>query len=247
MAIKGKGKTRAKQVARAPRREVVPVKPPFAQRTWVKATAAFIAGVFLVSMCWWVWENLDQDRNAQKAADARTKQQQTIQAWKAELQTDLADVAQVQGGSVPQIATTVQPALDALGHGKDPGVTAADMRTLAGQLDAAADKLAKFSVADMITEHDPDHDAFTADQVQVMTGAHAEIVAALRSFAVAAKLTGLALAAPKDQKDLVAAADEAMKTGQDLLTSGWTKYANASDAAGLPLALPQGLPAQSGS
>ena len=244
MAIKGKGKTRAKQVARAPRREVVPVKPPFAQRTWVKATAAFIAGVFLVSMCWWVWENLDQDRNAQKAADARTQQQQTIQAWRTELQTDLADVAQVQGGSVPQIATAVQPALDALGKGNDPGVTAADMRTLAGQLDGAADKLAKFSIADAITDHD---DVFTKDQVQVMTAAHAEIVAALRSFAVAAKLSSLAIAAPEDQKDLVAAADEAMKTGQDLLTSGWTKYANASDAAGLPLALPQGLPAQSGS
>lgn len=244
MAIKGKGKTRAKQVARAPRREVVPVKPPFAQRTWVKATAAFIAGVFLVSMCWWVWENLDQDRNAQKAADARTQQQQTIQAWRTELQTDLADVAQVQGGSVPQIATAVQPALDALGKGNDPGVTAADMRTLAGQLDGAADKLAKFSIADAITDHD---DVFTKDQVQVMTAAHAEIVAALRSFAVAAKLSSLAIAAPEDQKDLVAAADEAMKTGQELLTSGWTKYANASDAAGLPLALPQGLPAQSGS
>lgn len=244
MAIKGKGKTRAKQVARAPRREVVPVKPPFAQRTWVKATAAFIAGVFLVSMCWWVWENLDQDRNAQKAADARTQQQQTIQAWRTELQTDLADVAQVQGGSVPQIATAVQPALDALGKGNDPGVTAANMRTLAGQLDGAADKLAKFSIADAITDHD---DVFTKDQVQVMTAAHAEIVAALRSFAVAAKLSSLAIAAPEDQKDLVAAADEAMKTGQELLTSGWTKYANASDAAGLPLALPQGLPAQSGS
>lgn len=244
MAIKGKGKTRAKQVARAPRREVVPVKPPFAQRTWVKATAAFIAGVFLVSMCWWVWENLDQDRNAQKAADARTQQQQTIQAWRTELQTDLADVAQVQGGSVPQIATAVQPALDALGKGNDPGVTAADMRTLAGQLDGAADKLAKFSIADAITDHE---DVFTKDQVQVMTAAHAEIVAALRSFAVAATLTSLAIAAPEDQQDLVAAADEAMKTGQDLLTSGWTKYANASDAAGLPLAMPQGLPAQSGS
>jgi hypothetical protein len=243
MAIKGKGKTRAKQVARAPRREVVPVKPPFAQRTWVKATAAFIAGVFLVSMCWWVWENLDQDRNADKAAQAGTSQQQTIQQWRTELQTDLADVAQVQGGSVPQIATTVQPALDALDKGDDPGVTAADMTTLAGQLDAVAGKLAKFSIADAIT----DHDAFTKDQVQVITAAHAEIVAALRSFAVAANLTRLALAAPTNQDDLVAAANEAMKNGQDLLTSGWTKYANASDEAGLPLAVQQGLPAQSGS
>jgi hypothetical protein len=243
MAIKGKGRTRPKQPARAPRREAVPVKPPFAQRTWVKATAAFIAGVFLVSTCWWVWENLDKDRNADRAAEARTQQQQTIQAWKTELQTDLADVAQMEGGSVPQIATPLQPALDALDKNEDPGVTAAAMETLGGQLDDAAAKLAKFSIADAIT----DHDAFTQDQVQVMTAAHAEMVAALRSFAVAANLTRLAVAAPANQKDLVAAANEAMTTGQELLTSGWAKYSNASDAAGLPLALPQGLPAQSGS
>jgi hypothetical protein len=243
MAIKGKGKTRPKQVARAPKREAVPVKPPFAQRTWVKATAAFIAGVFLVSMCWWVWENLDKDRNEKQAAADRALQQQAIQQWKAELQADLADVAQVQGGAVPQIATTVQPALTAIGNGTDPGVTDDDMKTLAGQLDGAATKLGKFSLSDAITNH-----GFSADQVQAITAANTEIIDALRSFEVAANLTRLALAGSSGAQDeLVASASQAMKTGQDLLTSGWTKYANASDAAGLPLALPQGVAQQSGS
>src|SRR5512141_2296647 len=114
MAIKGKGKTRTKQPARAPRRAPVPVKPPFAQRTWVKATAAFIAGVFLMSMCWWVWENLDKDRNAKKAASDQAQQAEAIGAWRAQIESSLANLGQVQGGSVPQIAPTLQPALAGL-------------------------------------------------------------------------------------------------------------------------------------
>lgn len=242
MAIKGKGKTKTKQPARAPRRAPVPVKPPFAQRTWVKATAAFIAGVFLMSMCWWVWENLDKDRNAKKAADAQTQQQQAIGQWKAELESSLANVAQVQGAAVPQIAPTLQPALDALSKGTETGVTSADMDTLAGQLDDAVKALGKFKLSDAIKDK-----GFTVDQTQVITGGQAEILAALRSFQVAAQLTSLTLSTPGQQDELVAAATEAAQTGQQLLATGWTKYANAADAAGMPLALPQGLAPSSGS
>jgi len=242
MAIKGKGRTKAKQPARAPRRAAVPVKRPFAQRTWVKATAAFIAGVFLVSMCWWVWENLDKDRNAKAAANAQAQQQQAIGAWKAQLESSLANVAQVQGAALPQVAPTLQPALDALSKGTDPGVTASDMDTLAGQLGDAATKLVKFKLTDAIRDH-----GFTVDQTEAITGAEAEIVAALRSFQVAAQLTSLAVSTPGQQDKLVAAANQAASTGQELLISGWTKYSNAADAAGMPLPMPQGLAPASGS
>jgi len=242
MAIKGKGKTRAKQPARAPRRAPVPVKPPFAQRTWVKATAAFIAGVFLMSMCWWVWENLDRDRNAKAAADTQTQQQQAIAAWKAELESSLATLAQLQGAAVPQIAPTLQPALDAVSKGTDAGVTAADMNALAGQLDGAARQLEKFKLSEAIKDH-----GFNVDETQVITSGQAEIAAALRSFSVAAQLTSLALETSGQQDALVVAATQAVQTGQQLLASGWTKYANASEAAGMPLPLPQGLAPTSGS
>jgi hypothetical protein len=242
MAIKGKGKTKSKRPARAPRRAPVPVKPPFAQRTWVKATAAFIAGVFLVSMCWWVWENLDKDRNVRAAADAQAQQREAIETWRSQLETDLASIAQIQGGALPQIATTVKPAIDALQQGTDPGVTAKDMDTLAGQLEDAAKKLGKFQVADAIKDH-----GFDADQAGGITAAQTELTAAVKAYHVAAQLTSLALSTPGEQDALVAAASEALDTAQQLLTSGWTKYSNASQAAGAPLALPQGLSPQSGS
>jgi hypothetical protein len=242
MAIKGKGKTKPKQPARAPRREPVPVKPPFAKRTWVKMTAAFIAGVFLLSMCWWVWENLDQDRNAKAFANAQAQQRQAISAWTAELQADLANVAQIQGGAVPQIATTIKPALDALQQGKPPQTTAKDMDTLAGQLGDAAKKLGTFQVSEAIKDH-----GFTADQAEGITAAQTELLGAIQAYHVAAQLTSLALSTPGQQDAVVAAASESLDTAQQLLTSGWTKYANASNAAGAPLPIPQGLSPQSGS
>jgi hypothetical protein len=242
MAIKGKGKTKQRQAARAPRREPVPVKPPFGQRTWVKATSTFIAGVFLVSMCWWVWENLDKDRNAKAAANDRTLQQEAISQWKGTIDTDLADVAQIQGGAPPQVATTIQPALDALAKGKPPGVTTDQMKTLAGQLHDAAAKLAKFKLSDAISDH-----GFTPDQTSAITAAQTELVAALHSFEVAARLTGLALETPGQQDALVAAASTAMDNGNSLLIAAWTKYSNASSDAGMPLALPQGLSPTGGS
>ena len=242
MAIKGKGKTRAKAPARAPRRAPVPVKPPFAQRTWVKATAAFIAGVFLMSMCWWVWENLDKDRNAKQAASDQVQKQGAFTAWKTELETSLASLTQVQGASVPQIATTIQPALKALGDGTDPGVTAADMDTLEKQLDTAATKLEKFDLSGTITGHE-----FSFEDTEVITAAQAEIVAALRAYRVAAQLTSVAVSTPGNNDAIVAAAGQSLQTGQKLLESGWTKYANVASSVGLQLSLQQGLAAGSGS
>jgi hypothetical protein len=242
VAIKGKGKTRAKAPARAPRRAPVPVKPPFAQRTWVKATAAFIAGVFLVSMCWWVWENLDKDRNTKQAASDQTQKQGAFTAWKTELETSLASLAQVQGAAVPQIATTIQPALKALGDGSDPAVTAADMDALEGQLDTAATKLEKFDLSGTIAGH-----GFSTVDSEVITAAQTEIIAALRAYQVAAQLTSVALSTPGNNDTIVAAAGQSLQTGQRLLASGWTKYANVATSVGLQLSLQQGLAPSSGS
>ena len=43
MAIKGKGKTRSRPPARAPRPIPVVVKPPFFRRRWVQVVGAFLA------------------------------------------------------------------------------------------------------------------------------------------------------------------------------------------------------------
>jgi hypothetical protein len=242
MAIKGKGKTKPKQPARAPKRAPVPVPKPFAQRTWVRVMASFIAGVFLVSMCWWVWEGLDKNRN-QKAATAKlSQQQQAVLAWRATLEPTISSVGKVQGSVPPQVASTLQPAIDAIAKGTDPGVKATDLTTLEGQLNDAAKKLEKFNLTDAIANHE-----FDSTQIEVITSAHNELAAGLRSLAVAAGLTALAVEHPDQADALTAEASQAAATGRSLIELGWTKYSNVSSDAGVPLPVQQGLPGASGS
>ena len=240
MTIKGKGKTKPKQAARAPRRAPVPVKKPFFQRGWVKAVAAFLAGVLVLSLVWWTWEGLDKNRNSSEAADKLGQQRVALTEWKANLEPTLSSLGQIQGSAFPQIATSIAPALDALGKGTDPGVTAADMTKLSGQLDDAAKSLEKFKLADHIRDQ-----GFDASQADVILGGQADIIAGLRSLGVAARLVAVALETPGQQEALVAAARQAHDTGQDLIARGWTRYSNASSAAGMPLPVNQGLGAGS--
>ena len=242
MAIKGKGKTRSKQPARAPRHEPVPVKPAFARRTWVRVTAAFIAGVFLLSVTWWVWENLDKSSNAKAAANRAASQQHAISQWKARLEPALQGVGQLQGAASPQIATQLGPVIDALSKGTDPHATADDLTTLAKNLDDAANAVATITISDVITGN-----GFDRSQSDIITAAHSEILDGLRSLHVAAQLAALAIQTPGKQAALAAAAKEAYVTGQDLIQRGWTRYANISAAAGVQLPTLQGLPAGSGS
>jgi len=238
MAIKGKGKTRPRPAPRGPRHEPVPVKPPFFQRGWVKACAAFLAGLLVMSLAWWAWENLDKEQNSKDRTASQAQQQQALAAWgKGNLEPTLSTVGQLQGGGTPQIATNVGTALDNLKKGTDPGATAKDMTAIAGKLDKAAHDLDTFQVADAIANH-----GFDSAQVDVITTVQPEIASSLRSLAVAARFTARAIADPNDAA-LAADAKEAYDTGQTLLQRAWTSYTNISAVAGVPLqTAPQGLP-----
>jgi hypothetical protein len=236
MTIKGKGKTRQKQAPRAPRRAPVPVKAPFFRRGWVKAVAAFLGGLLVMSMVWWAWENLDKERNSKDLATEQSQQQQALSAWaKGNLEPTVSTVGTLQGGGTPQIATNVGTALDAMAKGDDPGATADEMIAEADKLDKAAKALDGFGVADAISGQ-----GFDSAQTDVITTVQSEMASALRSLAVAARLTARAIADPKDQEQ-VAVAKEAFDTGQSLLQRGWNSYANIAALAGVPLRGPQGL------
>jgi hypothetical protein len=197
MTIKGKGKTRQKQAPRAPRRAPVPVKPPFFQRGWVKAVAAFLGGLLVMSMVWWAWENLDKERNSNDLATAQGQQQQALSAWaKGNLEPTLSTVGQLQGGGTPQIATNVGTALDALAKGDDPGVTADDMTAIADKLDKAAKALDKFGVGDVISGHGFDSAQMAMAKEAFDTG-QSLLQHGWNSYANIAALAGVPLPAPQ--------------------------------------------------
>lgn len=234
MAIKGKGKTRQKQTTRAPRRAPVPVKPPLFQRGWVRALAAFIAGAAVVALAWWAWNSLQQEHADSDQAAKQALQREAVTAWgKQNLEPTLSSIGQLQGGATPQIATNVSAALGALQKGDDPGASPADMSTLADKLEKAAKDLDKFHVSDAISNH-----GFDSAQADVITTAQAEIAAALRDYAVAARLTGRAIDDPADTQ-LVTIAQDSYGTALALLQRGWTSYANIAAVAGVPLQSPQ--------
>jgi hypothetical protein len=237
MAIKGKGKTKPKQAARAPRRAPVPVKPPMFQRGWVRALAAFLAGVLVLSVTWWAWENINAERARDDVATAQGLQREAVTSWgKGNLEPTLATVGQLQGGGAPQIATDVSTALDAVDNGTEPDVTATDMAALGDELEKAAKELEKFDMSGAISDH-----GFDKSQTDVITTVQTEIASSLRTFAIAARLTARVIDDPADA-ELVADAREAYTTAQTLLQRGWNSYANIAAVAGVPLQAATGLP-----
>lgn len=246
MAIKGKGKTKSRQPPRAPRHEPVVVKKPFAQRGWVRGLVLFLCGVLVLSVTWWAYEGIDKQRNASEAASAQALQREAISAWKVNLEGTLSSVGQVQGGATPQIATDVGTAITNLGKGTDAGVTADQLSSEADGLEKAASTLAKFKLTDTVADH-----GFDETQTDLITTIQPEITAGLRSLAVAARLTAMAMQDPANADDLLAEAKTANTSGQDLIARGWSSYTNISTLAGLPPpvqqpigsggSLPQGL------
>ena len=229
MAIKGKGKTKSRQPPRAPRHEPVVVKKPFAQRGWVRGLVLFLCGVLVLSVTWWAYEGIDKQRNASKAASAQAQQREAVSAWKVNLEGALSSVGQVQGGATPQIAADVGTAITNLSKGTDAGVTADQLTSEADNLEKAATTLAKFKLTDTVADH-----GFDETQTDLITTIQPEITAGLRSLAVAARLTAMAMQDPSNADDLLAEAKTANTSGQDLIARGWSSYTNISTLAGLP-------------
>jgi hypothetical protein len=234
MAIKGKGKTKSRQVSRAPRREPVAVKKPFAQRGWVRGLVLFMCGVLVLSVTWWAYEGIDKQRNASKAAAAQGQQREAISVWKVNLEGTLATVGQVQGGATPQIGTDIGTAITNLGKKQDAGVTAKQLTAEADKLEKAAKTLAKFDLTGTIANH-----GFDATQTDLITTIQPEITQGLRSLAVAARLTATAMEDPANADTLLAQAKTANAAGQDLIQRGWSSYTNIATLAGMPPPLPQ--------
>jgi len=241
MAIKGKGKTKSKQVSRAPRHEPVAVKKPFEQRGWVRGLVLFMCGVLVLSVTWWAYEGIDKQRNASKAAAAQGQQREALSVWKVNLEGTLSSVGQVQGGATPQIGTDIGTAITNLGQGKPAGVTAKQLKAEAANLEKAAATLAKFKLTNTIENH-----GFDETQTDLITTIQPEITAGLRSLAVAASLTAQAMENPAQADELLAQAKTANGSGQDLITRGWSSYTNLATFAGMPPPLPQPIGGSSG-
>ena len=200
-----------------------------------------MCGVLVLSVTWWAYEGLNKQRNASKAAAAQGQQREAVSVWKVNLENTLSTVGQVQGGAAPQIGTDIGTAITNLGKGQPAGVTAKQLKAEAANLEKAAKTLAKFDLAGAIGNHE-----FDATQTDLITTIQPEITQGLRSLAVAATLTAMAMDNPTNADALLGQAKTAETSGQALIARGWASYTNIATEAGMPPPLPQPIGGTSG-
>jgi len=222
MAIKSKGKTKARPASKGPRHGPVPVPKPFAQRRWVQLTALFIAGVLGMMVFVWATNGLRRERANSKATTDLASRQQALSQWKAILEPQVTAVGKLNGDIPPTVATDVTAALTALVSGKTTTTKAAALDSSARELARAAAAIDKFDLAGTITEK-----GFDVAAAGALTASKVEIVEALHLYQEAAGLAALAVNSPKPLKTQLADHGKAISdAAATLLQSGWIKYAS---------------------
>jgi hypothetical protein len=124
MAIKGKGRTRARQPVRAPRRAPVPVKPPLARRRGVQALAAFVAGLLVFWGGVWLTNGLRAEQADERSSSEAIRRRQVGSAWNQLVSTEVGKIGQVQEGRPPVILPEVRGTVGELKEGTPKGAVA---------------------------------------------------------------------------------------------------------------------------
>jgi hypothetical protein len=222
MAIKSKGKTKARPAPKGPRHGPVPVPKPFAQRRWVQLTALFIAGILAMMVFVWATNGLRRERANTKAATDLASRQQALSQWKAILEPQITAVGQLHGDIPPTVATDATAALTDLVSKGTTTTKAKALDSSAKELARAAAAIDKFDLAGTITEK-----GFDVAAAGDLTASKVEIVEALHQYPEAAGLAALAENSPKPLKTQLADHGKAISdAAATLLQSGWNKYAS---------------------
>jgi hypothetical protein len=223
MAIKGKGKTRGRQPARAPRRAPVEVKTPFFLRRWVQVCLAFVAGVLVAVMVIWVTNGLRQQRADDRAATQASEQRAAGQKWKSQVEGALGKVGALSPGAPPALFPDLATMISDLQKGHVPGAASATLRKARADARLAIDPLKTYDLTGQVRDKGMDE-----GQVSWFLSSQTRIVQALELYAQAATNASLAIAAPDDQRGAIADAAAAIRDrAAEILQEGWNDYQNA--------------------
>jgi len=232
MAIKGKSRTksRPKQVARAPRREPVVVKPPLFQRRWLQLTATFVLGILATLVAVWVWHGISADNTQKAVANVASTKRAAAQGWQSAVEGAFATVGTTpQPGSPPTAFPDMAAALTSLEKGTVPKGAAATFANASKTAAAASATITKYGVADKIRNQ-----GFDVVEATAFTDSYSGLVAALDQYAKAAQAGSLALKAPKAQRHaLVTFAQSLQASAASQLSAAWSDYENALVAGGI--------------
>jgi len=247
MAIKNKGKTKQRSVARGPRHEPVPVPVPFFRRRWVQLVSMFIVGVLALSAVLWAWNGFQGYRADDRAAQELSSRQKALGQWKAVLEAQVTAVGQLQGNVPPIVGSDISSAVDDLANGKTPSASAASLTSAANELGNVAKAIKRFDLAGTISGQ-----GFDATGSTALTSSKTELEQAFQLYQQAGELAVLAMAADgTTASDLTASAKSLLDSASQLLEAGWIKYSstlseNGMAPGGTASGLGSGIPGSGG-
>jgi len=223
MAIKGKGKTRGRPAARAPRRAPVHVKPPFFLRRWVQVSLALVAGLLLMVFAVWVTNYLRQQRADDRAATQASEQRTAGQRWKSQVEGALGKVGTLSPSALPALFPDLATTITGLQKGKVPDGAATTVKKAKADAKLAVDPLKKYDLTGEVRAIGMDE-----GQVSWFLNSQTRIVESLELYSQAATNAALAITAAHDQRAALADAAAAIQTkAAELLSDGWSDYQNA--------------------
>jgi hypothetical protein len=228
MAIKGKGRTRARQPVRAPRRGPVPVPVPFFRRRGVQVVAAFLVGALLFWGGVWLTNGLRAQNTSERAREQELLQRRTGAAWEKFVATEVGAIGQVQEGQPPVILPQVRAAITALAQ-KTPKGAVSTLQTAAKDASKAIDDIGKDQLSSSLSGK-----GFQQGEVLRFLSARDELVTSIQLYREAALLGVLAADLQgKERTAAIARADELLNLADAAVLRFQTHQTEALAAAGI--------------
>jgi hypothetical protein len=236
MAIKGKGKTRSKPPARAPRPQPVQRKPPFFRRTGVLSVLSVALGAGLVWTGVWLTNGLRADDRASAQASTHASARKVVLQWATTVDGTLSAFQDPQPQSAPGpqqvvVFTSLSSAVATLAKGDPVKDAAATAKTAKQQADTAVGALSGVDLASVISGHGVD-----LATTNYLLNSKSKMVEGLQLYAQVADLVGQSAAAGDDAqaKALITEANTLLPMATQLFNEGYSDYAQAKASVSTP-------------
>ena len=228
MAIKGKGRTRARQPVRAPKRGPVRVPVPFLRRRGVQIVAAFLIGSLVFWGGIWLTNGLRAQDTAERDREQELLKRRTGAAWEKLVSTEVGTIGQIQEGQPPVILPQVRSVITVLAQ-KPPKDVASTLQAAAEDAKKAVDAIEKYQLSSSLSDK-----GFRQGEVLRFLSARDELVTSIQLYREAA-LFGV-LAADLEGKDrgaAIARAEGLLSLADSAVLRFQTHQTEALAAAGI--------------
>ncbi len=228
MAIKGKGRTRARQPVRAPRRGPVPVPVPFFRRRGVQLLGAFLAGSLLFWGGVWLTNGLRAQDTSDRDREQELLQRRTGAAWEKLVSTEVGTIGQIQEGQPPVILPQVRAAVTALAKETPEGAVSV-LQKAAADAKKAMEAIQKDALSSSLRDK-----GFSEGDVLRFLSARDELVTSIQLYREAALLSVVAAELQgKDRGSALARAESLLTLADAAVLRFQTHQAEALAAAGI--------------